>query len=530
MHLIYNRSPVASFVLKEISYQQKSFKNNPQGNCFYKIGLHGLRTTFALAKLVAVVALPLFLILDGIFIISRRLGLHAIHLHFSDCHYLFESDIFDTYFSQLKQFVKEQIDCIHDIQNYAELEPHTVSSFAKKTLNLVNLILNAPPLKTENDKRQFHQTMLMHLRDLMKERKSLTSQEILNNPSFQWIDQLCEWLYTGPKLLPEMIYFVEQELDNFSNAKLLSAKTAELPNVIDLFHKDLSNHPRYTGVEESLRLYDPHYLGDIPSILYHYSIEKNGIPKKIKMIRTPTVTKDCKRDLSGVLVKAKVVKEFIGFLESYQRQEKKHIYFNLMQRKGSEGIRSQAIEELEQKYPNHLYVITLSKDSDFYWQSKKFRLISNATQFKEQFMIEMFEGKNYFWSWALKLDWKHDCQQILDHVHQLYFFNQVELSHQERLDFIELAYMEIIEAICLRFYPDSVNEACKSCVDRGAAALALQYLKKTVLKKQAISESQRKKIMSIVLAPAILAMNRVMQHQRASRLQTACQRFLLNSI
>jgi hypothetical protein len=199
-----------------------------------------------------------------------------------------------------------------------------------------------------------------------------------------------------------------------------------------------------------------------------------------------------------------------------------------MQRSGSEGVRSEVIECLERKYPGTISVITLDKNSLFYFQKNEFETLNNSVLFKQHFMQQMFEGKNFFWSSDLGATWKNECQQILENIHTRYFSDQIELNREERLDFIELVYIEIVEVIIQKLQADSANEACKSCIDRGAAALAQQYLRKICVQTSEMKESQRKKILAITLAPAIFAMNRVMQHDRISRLKNLSHRILLN--
>jgi hypothetical protein len=372
------------------------------------------------------------------------------------------------------------------------------------------------------------------LRDLVEEKNNLILRSQLDEHCIQFIDQLCEWLYTGVNLLPEMVALMEKELPDLLLRQFLSIKTEDIPQAIDQFHQWLNVRAQYTGVDETVaigeypRLYDPHYLGDIPSVLYHCQIANHETTKKMKIIRTPAVTQDIERNSRGILTKAKVVNEFLGFLDSYQKQQKKHIYFNLMQRSGSEGVRSEVIECLERKYPGTISVITLDKNSLFYFQKNEFETLNNSVLFKQHFMQQMFEGKNFFWSSDLGATWKNECQQILENIHTRYFSDQIELNREERLDFIELVYIEIVEVIIQKLQADSANEACKSCIDRGAAALAQQYLRKICVQTSEMKESQRKKILAITLAPAIFAMNRVMQHDRISRLKNLSHRILLN--
>jgi hypothetical protein len=100
------------------------------------------------------------------------------------------------------------------------------------------------------------------------------------------------------------------------------------------------------------------------------------------------------------------------------------------------------------------------------------------------------------------------------------------LNKEERLVFIENFYAEVVDTILKKIKPDSANMTCKTCIDRGASSLAAQYTKRCLSQKEEITAKKRKKIMTLFLAPAIMAMNRVMQVNRIERMSPAIKHMI----
>lgn len=521
MNCLHNYCSLASFVLKTVSnHSQKSYisirlEDTSLGKKVKGLGIYAEKAVFTVAFAVAFLAIPLFILVEAGVNLFEKMGLKVVQLYDKDFHFGFESRVYGAYFQQLQGFIRNQAD--RDgrlLLPFVENDPGT--ALKQQTQNLIRFVLECPPLENEDKKREFHHAFLARLRPLVA-----LKQEHPQEISARFVDELCEWLYNGPRIMNEMISFIEEELTAGELDGILDAPLPEISTYLLKAHDSFSNKAKFNGIRETARLYDPHDLGDIPSLLYHYKLDRidQREIQKVKILRTPAVTRDVERDSKGNLIQADIVEEFIGLLDSYQKQGKVHVYFNLMQRTGSEGVRSKKIEQLEQRYPAIFHVISLTKDSNFYWQKGAFSHLNSASAFKNEFMAEMFErGENYHWSPALGDSWKAECKEMLDSIHTRFFQEKEQLSHQERLDFIERAYDEIKKSVLNKIAPYSANDSCKSCVDRGAADLAEQFMVHQYSNNSALSPSKRKKLMAIALAPALLAMNRSMQSQRMKRL------------
>lgn len=508
------------------SYPKKTYvidSNNffdRQQKCF---GMYANKTIDTLAYMTSVVASATLLASDFSVRVLNKVGIR-LRSNFLDFHYLYESKIFESYLLQLQNFVQKEWN--------QHVENHEATSFEKKGHALIQLILNPPQLNDEGAKRQFHQKILTDLRHLRNELQTISPTEKKDVEGMcRFINELCEWIYTQPMIMNEMVEFIKKHLSDKENEQLENASMGELLPLMNQFYQRLRFSSKFQGIDESeLRLYDPHFLGDIPSVLFSYLISapNESEVKKVKIIRTPVITRDLVRNGNGKIEKALIVEEFTGFLESYAKKNKSHVYINLMERSHSEGVRSKLIENLEAEYPQTFHVITLAKNSDFYRQRRAYAALDNGSEFKKNFMKEMFsknKRNHYHWSPALGSTWEKECKELLDGVHSRYFNDQETLNQKQRLDFIEIAYAEIIDKIFVKLEPDTANLSCKSCIDRGAERLALQYLKAN--RAQDMNQTHREELVAIILAPAILAMNRVLQNERFTRFSSSASFFLV---
>jgi hypothetical protein len=120
--------------------------------------------------------------------------------------------------------------------------------------------------------------------------------------------------------------------------------------------------------------------------------------------------------------------------------------------------------------------------------------------------------------------WKEECEMICENVHQAFFEGKETLTRQERLDFIELVYADIIYALADILQPSTLNLTCLSCIDRGASSLSLLYLHKLKREKAILDPAQVKKTIALALGPALLAQNRPPEKGRVDRLSSAAKK------
>lgn len=483
------------------------------------IGDGARKAVLAIALCITALISPILLVADGFIHLGRKMGYKLKCTHFNDFHYLYTSQIFTSSINQLKKHVQNTS---QDVSRETLVHP-----YHRKVVDFIDFIQKVQATQNEKSNRHLHHQVVDKIRVLSNEKPSRTEAPQLLK-AIEFTEKLCEFVYVGMQLNSEMSEFLEKYIPEEAFVELNKIPSTAVPGWLKKWRSIFGSVAKFNGILEFPRLYDPRRLGDVPSIIYDHSISN----KKIKVIRTPAVVRDFNRNAKGEVDKAEVVGEFRGFLESYKNQGKVHLYINLMERLGgSEATRSKLIEKLEQDYPNTLRVVTLAKDSDFYYQRKAFaRPIQEYTSFKNQFLAELFNTQisTFNWSPTLLNAWQNICTKAIDQVQAKHFQSKSSLKINERRDFIELVYSEIVERAMEFLEPDSCNISCKSCIDRGPAFIAQQYLKNCMSINKDLNSAQRKQMAAIVLAPALFAQNRIMQAIRMDRLHTAAQRILSN--
>lgn len=481
------------------------------------LGNAGKKSLVVLCISIASLTLPLFALFDFFF---RRISrLSPVN---KDCYRILNSPIFNAYFEQLQEFVKERLKIYSHIEN---LKGQNL--FIDNGLKLIHQILKKPK-KNFKERLYYHQTMIHNLRALIKEKNKITNPSPEEMEMCHFIDDLTQWKYTSPKLWGEVSTFMNNEIGFGKICSLNKTNSAKIEEIFSV----INNKRNYFGIVEPKngRLYDPHLLGDIPFILF------SSLDKKTRFIRTPNVTKDVERDFNRKrLLKSEVTEEFTNYLRSSAIAGNRHLYVNLMFRTGrSEQIRSREIEALEtsQEVGDAIDVVTLDKNSYFYNQENMFSRDLDSQSFISKFLFELFENhedRRFFWPKRLNLsEWKVECRSILDAVNQKYFQKKEILSQEERKDFIEIAYIKIIQALIKKFTPKICNVACLSTIDRGACTLSLIYFDQLVETGKSKENGKIKKLASLALAPALLAQNRPTQSERVHRLTNAMSRIEQN--
>lgn len=452
---------------------------------------------------------------------GKAIPIFASHVPLKpDFHSLFSSELFKDYVQHLGDHVTR---AIKNLKGLSLKGPFT-HPIQKHTVEFIDLISGFKG-SSNNDRREFYEQIVLRLRALINEKHQLpyVISDAATLESIQFIEDLSAFIYSGTSMFPEIGNFMSKYISQADMDELSTLPSSDLPQWIKTKHDRLPRDNDLKGIDEGKRKYDPRLLGDIPTVLFEYPLAK----KKVTIIRTPTTVRDVLRNTQNMLESAQVVEEFTGFLDSRREQNKTHLYVNLMDRNSaSESIRTRCIEGLEKKYPATLQVITLAKNSDFYHQKGTWDLPSmEFVDFKKKFMDEMYSNSSGF-RWPASLadeQWKKICSHVLDQVHQKYFKDVANLNKQERKDFIEIAYTEIIEAALQHLNFDSCNVSCLSTVDRGAAVLTELFIKSCRKVQGELESGEKQKVVSMVFAPAILAQNRVMQQDRMERFHSASQ-------
>lgn len=426
---------------------------------------------------------------------------------------VFHSSVFDSYFIQLKEFLFNESSYETLVKLLGESPKN---DFLIKIENLVDFVNQTPT--TSEEKRTWHEYFLKTVRELIEMKKSYeTSQNPAILSSKQWIDEITFWMYSKPLLLEQYQRFlVDNGLLAISDCK------NDLSQAIEKTFDKISQstqfqghvHPRQGIVDSHLDGYLPHHIFDAFSV--HFII-------------TPRITIDFKETNEE-----KICPEFINYLDYLKSNNKTHLYINAMKRVDSGDQKySKVIENLnlEREFEDVLWVATFDKKSDFYWQKNNYSNIAHAEHFKKAFICELFEKplQESLFKWPRQMElasWKSHCRHILDSVHLRFFKNKNSLSLQERLDFIEIAYVAIIQNLCDILRPDFANISCKESMDRAPSIFSTLYVFDRLQSKKTLSLEDKIQVVTMLLAPPLVSHNRPSHVERINRTASAIKHLI----
>ncbi len=262
--------------------------------------------------------------------------------------------------------------------------------------------------------------------------------------------------------------------------------------------------------EEEIIAFEPLLQGNIPSKLF-------SINNKVDVIRMPCPTKQ------QIISKVQINPEFKGFLRFHTKDEK-HLLINFQDRNSwKEYARSNLLEKIQNdaEFTNSLFVITLSKDSPFYYQKEEFFILNNADEFIEQFKQQLFSKDNggyYFPSHIMQKYLKEFIEDALLFVHKCFFSNRNMLSRKDRLDFIEIFYQVISIKIMIEEDVDTLTFLCKDSIDKGAVHAGGFYGFLKLLCEKKLSKEDENNLMWLFYSSALLIRERSVDTQRLNRI------------
>ncbi len=397
----------------------------------------------------------------------------------------FQSPIYTHYKLQLKTFIQK-----HSAYVHVKHAPST--AYNVKVKALIEEIEKLPD--SPQEQRISHELLIKKMRELALIPGPVGKDE---KEAKHLFEEIVQWLFLGANLQSDMKDFLYN---------VVPPPTDHMLTYLQETQKRLQSNPQFYGVKHDVSSEDQLLHGNLPS---HIAF----INHKTQLIRLGQPICLSSRALWW-WESPQVSPEFLLFLQ----QQPRHLYVNLMKRKGVESSPSTVLEALE-KHTDHFYVITLDKNSSFYWQDEKeFPEIMESSEFKKVFLDKMCAEKgNYFWSKHLNRSlWQQELQDILNQVHISIFQNQKVLNRIERRDFIELTYLAILDHLVDKWTPTSMNITCRQGIDRGPSLMVLWMLQKGLIDK--------KDMAALLLAPPLIMRNRASHAPKIERFISAAKR------
>jgi len=480
-------------------------------------------------KLMNAKLLSLFLLFFGAGFVSsheQTAEKRSVEMHDN----IFDSSIYASYYAQLNTFVAQQLMRYPSIAKLLSVEMAEGANQETKK-NFLEYILAGPKSSCIEDKKTFHQGMVGQLRQIVSQRNGIDdSSDLLEKEWKSLIDKLLIWIYTGPDLrFSNQLFFYEKA--GIVPEEITAEKFCD---VITNTYRGLRENQEFGGLVDGAfdTLEDPHFFGDVSSRLFMLA-SKQG--KRILFIRTPNTVQDLYFDESlNNLTSAKVNEEFLSYIQACEAIEHKHLYINLQynfnspDNKDSDGVlRSKALENADRETPQGLAVVSLDKNSNFYRQNNEYEFRSNAEEFKNRLYANCVSGEGYYWTKHIDvISWQKKLLDILEEVHSFYFDNRSELSCEERRDFIELAYIKVIDTLIESLQPDSVNITCHVSIDRAPSTYVLYYLSKLLESHEQITSAKFNELRVMLLAPSLCCHNRPIVESRVNRFVSTAARLL----
>lgn len=264
----------------------------------------------------------------------------------------------------------------------------------------------------------------------------------------------------------------------------------------------------------SYNAFDPLLQNNIPNLLYSLYVDN----KRIQNIHMAAPI------YQEFIQKASIVEEFKTMLRALDPSVgEKHLLINLQDRTSwREHARCVALEELQKvpDFADRLAVVTLAKDSEFYYQTAPYNDENHADRFIQHFKEQLMdENCGFFFPQEIKEAlFPEFIDEVIRGVHRVFFSGKNVLIREHRMNFIELVYLFIEMKVIELVKPSSMSFTCKDGIDIGATASAQLYLFLRLLGEDGISERDIEQLNFILYAPALTVRERVVLSERFQRL------------
>jgi hypothetical protein len=189
-----------------------------------------------------------------------------------------------------------------------------------------------------------------------------------------------------------------------------------------------------------------------------------------------------------------------------------------------EHFRCTAIEELQKQedFQKHLVVVTLAKDTEFYYQLAPYHQDNHADVFIAHLKEHLQDDHSgyYFPDAIKKALFPTFIDGVIDAIHRIFFANKNVLLRENRMDFIEILYLFLELKLIELVRPDSFSMTCKDGVDMGPGASAELFAFLKLIQKDPIGDSDKAFLNHILHAPSIFIRERMIQHDRFNRIMS----------
>lgn len=308
---------------------------------------------------------------------------------------------------------------------------------------------------------------------------------------------------------------LKNHLSELAIAEFLEVDFKSLDSVL----KQYPNGPLFKTLdlflEGDVTGFDNLFLENLP--YQYFSIDCEGL--YTTNLRMPSPTSQMMINMAAV------TDEFKGFLRDYSKGPipKHHLIINLQDRTSwKEHARCEVLEQLQHQaeFHNNLTVVTLTKETDFYYQLGPYQDLNQAKHFIGQFKEHLSSQQTGFY-FPKKIEaglFPSFIDNLLTAIHKVFFFNKNVLSRRQRLDFIEIAYLFIQCKLIELTNAYSFSFVCKDGIDTSAITAVQLFLFFKLLNGKEISVQEIEHVRFMLFSPALMIRERIVNGERFHRM------------
>ncbi|MCE5316039.1 MAG: hypothetical protein LLG04_01575 [Parachlamydia sp.] len=436
---------------------------------------------------------------------------------------LYQTELPAAFRSQVRSFVTRALWQYPHLLRMSLGKEAAKTRYQKQTADFLLLVQ-----EQGSDLRAWHERFIHHFRSLTSGEQEASSP--LSRDIAAFLDAFAIWVFSEDDLSDAFLASYERDT-GFKPIQDQKRETMDISKLLGEAYEQHRHMPKYVGYDKENYLTEILLEGNMPLVVTLFDLPG----KKVPIMRSGTMVRDLAIDeISQKPPVLAMSPEFTYYLLAQAKKGKTHLYVNFMRQiqhhtkqHDVEDQRTRLIEQLEMDPATGktARVITLDKNSPFYYQEGPFSDLNEVAQFKRQFLANLTqEGPTARYYWSKHLDakrWKETLNTIVEQVHQRYFGSKAELSAAERSGFIELAYLKIVEAAIQQLNVDAVNISCRHCIDRAASFIGLFYFDQLLKQSPTLSGEKLSRLMAFVYAPGLFFHDRPIHVYRVEILQSA---------
>lgn len=223
---------------------------------------------------------------------------------------------------------------------------------------------------------------------------------------------------------------------------------------------------------------------------------------------------------------ANINEEFKAYLRTCEKEGEKLLLLNYQDRTSwKEHARANALEGLQDQFDSTVTVVTIPKETEFYWQEVPYAEDHQASIFKEHYIEHLIDNHSGLYlpdkvRAVVNREW---FEGVFDAIHHLFFVNRNVLSKESRQQFIDIFDLFLEHKLIEIAQPDKVFAICKDGMDTSTATSALFVAFQFLMDREDISEEERMFLKEALFLPALLGRHRAIMQERLDRFLGALQ-------